>query len=58
MLDAEPLWTIDDVAKFLGISRKTFYQWRYRGYGPKALRLRGAIRYRPADVAGWLDAQE
>ena len=29
----EPLWTVEDVAAFLGIPVNTLYQWRYRRTG-------------------------
>jgi excisionase family DNA binding protein len=50
------LLTISDLAVFLRVPRKTIYQWRYRGQGPRALtpgeRL---VRYRMKDVLEWLE---
>jgi excisionase family DNA binding protein len=51
----EPLWTAEDVAKFLGVPVATLYQWRYRRTGPRAYRVGRHLRYRPAEVRAWLD---
>jgi excisionase family DNA binding protein len=50
----EPLWTVEDVARFLGIPVNTLYQWRYRRTGPRASRVGRHLRYDPADVRAWL----
>jgi excisionase family DNA binding protein len=51
----EPLWTVDDVAEFLGVPVNTLYQWRYRRTGPRASRVGRHLRYDPADVRAWLN---
>ena len=48
--------TIDDLAERYGISKKTVYDWRYRGYGPASVKL-GGIRYHVDDVRRWEDEQ-
>lgn len=53
----EHLWSIDDVADYLGMSVKTLYGWRCRRYGPPSYRLGNKLRYRPAEVAEWLDSR-
>jgi excisionase family DNA binding protein len=50
----EPLLSPDEVAVFLGIPVKTLYQWRYKGVGPRGLRIGRHVRYRSADVEAWL----
>lgn len=52
-----PLWTVEDVSDFLGVSVMTIYHWRRTGYGPKGGRVGRYLRYRPEDVRSWFDAQ-
>lgn len=51
------LWTVDDVSGYLGVPVNTLYQWRTKGYGPKGARMGKYLRYRPEDVAAWVDGQ-
>ena len=51
----EQLWTIDQAADYLLMSKKTLYGWRCRSYGPPSYRLGNQIRYRPAEVRAWVD---
>ncbi|MBX3026967.1 helix-turn-helix domain-containing protein [bacterium] len=46
-----------EVAALLGVSRRTLQGWRWRGGGPPYVRIGGAVRYEPAEVRAWLDAQ-
>lgn len=52
-----PLATVDEVAAFLGKPRKTLYNWKCLGKGPKALKVGRDLRYRWADVEEWLDSE-
>ena len=52
----ETLWTIDQVAEYLLMSKTTLYGWRGRRYGPPNYRLGNQIRYRPDEVRAWVDA--
>lgn len=48
----------EGAAALLGVSRRTLEAWRIRGGGPVYVRLGpGAVRYRPADLAAWIDAR-
>jgi predicted DNA-binding transcriptional regulator AlpA len=51
---SDKLWSVHDLAKFLGVPVATLYQWRTKRYGPVGLRVGKHIRYRPADVERWL----
>lgn len=51
------LWSINDVAEFLGIPVQTLYQWRTRNYGPPGRRVGKHVRYDPDQVRAWFDAQ-
>lgn len=50
--------TIDQAAACLSISKATLYTWRNRrtGFGPRAVKAGGALRYRRSDLDAWLDA--
>lgn len=45
-------------AELLGVSRRTLQGWRWRGGGPPFVRIGArAVRYDPAEVRAWVDAQ-
>jgi len=46
--------SLEDLAEYLGIPKRTLYAWRYRGEGPTGYRLGGRIKFRPSDVEEWL----
>ena len=50
----ERLLSPDDVAAFLGVPVTTLYQWRYKGVGPRGLRIGRHLRYRQDEVDAWL----
>jgi predicted DNA-binding transcriptional regulator AlpA len=54
----EHLLTEHDVAFFVGVSVASVRRWRTLGTGPAYLKIGSAVRYKPSDVAGWLDAQQ
>lgn len=39
-----------------GLSPRTLEQWRWRGVGPRYLKLGGRVVYRLADVEDWENA--
>lgn len=55
MTDVVRLLRTPEVSEWLGIPVSTLYQWRYRGVGPRAIRVGRHLRYRPSDVEAWLD---
>jgi len=54
---SDRLWTVDDVAEYLGVPRGTLYQWSSRGLGPTPRKVGRHLRYRPEDVEAWVAAQ-
>ena len=52
------LWSVTEVATFLGVPAATLYQWRYRGYGPPGRRVSRYLRYDPRDVRAWFASAE
>ncbi len=51
-----PLWATDQLAEHLGVPVATIYAWRARGLGPRACRVGKHLRWRPDDVARWLES--
>ncbi|MCT9929573.1 helix-turn-helix domain-containing protein [Planotetraspora sp. A-T 1434] len=51
------LWTVEDVAEFLGVPAGTLYQWRTRKIGPTGHRIGKHLRYLPEDVVAWVREQ-
>lgn len=57
-VSSDVLLKTPETAAWIGITSGTLRHWRTQGRGPAWLRLDGfAIRYRPADVQAWIDAQ-
>ncbi|GAB2763371.1 hypothetical protein GCM10027020_14480 [Nocardioides salsibiostraticola] len=48
--------TIDEAAAYLAIPKATLYTWRTRraGFGPRAVKMGGCLRYRRADLDAWV----
>ncbi|MBL7495145.1 helix-turn-helix domain-containing protein [Frankia sp. CNm7] len=51
------LWTVTDLAGYLGVPVGTIYKWRATGEGPRGFRVGRYVRYREADVQAWLAAR-
>jgi excisionase family DNA binding protein len=58
-LPSEPLWTIQQLADYLGVPVETVRRWRSRSPrgGPRGLRIGKHVRFDPADVQRWLAEQ-
>ena len=52
-LEASELWTIDQVARYLGVPKQTVYCWRTSGYGPAGFRVGKHLRWRASTVIAW-----
>jgi excisionase family DNA binding protein len=48
--------TIDQAATYLSIPKATLYTWRTRraGFGPRAVKIGGCLRYRRSDLDAWV----
>ena len=55
--DQDRLWTVQDLAEYLGVPVNTVYKWRTTGDGPRGLRVGRHVRYRREDVLAWVAAQ-
>ena len=45
-----------DLACVYQVSVGTVRKWRYKGLGPRYIKLGGSVRYRPEDVRAYLSA--
>jgi predicted DNA-binding transcriptional regulator AlpA len=52
--------TVDEILADLGeVSRRTFYEWRAKGTGPKCIKLpNGELRVRRIEYERWLAMRE
>lgn len=53
----ERLWTVRDVAQFLGVHEKTIYDWAARGDLP-CFRLGNRLRFSPTELTRWVSARK
>jgi predicted DNA-binding transcriptional regulator AlpA len=55
--DWDPLFTIDQAAAYIAVAKETLYTWRTRrpGFGPRATKVGGCLRYRRSELDRWLD---
>jgi predicted DNA-binding transcriptional regulator AlpA len=53
----EELLTEHDVARITGLSVASTRRWRLLRQGPKYLKIGAAVRYRPEDIAEWLESR-
>jgi predicted DNA-binding transcriptional regulator AlpA len=49
------LWTVQDVAEYLGVPVRTLYDWKCKGYGPRARKVGKYLRYDPTEVRCWFN---
>lgn len=54
----ESLWTVDDIADYLGVARSSVNRWREHPEFPTPIRLSArAIRWEPDEVRAWARSQ-
>lgn len=51
---AEPLWSLQQTAEFLGIPAATLYQMNHKRTGPRSFKVGKHRRYVREDVLAWL----
>ena len=51
----DPILTVDQLAAYLQVSKKTIYTWQHRRTGPPFLRAGKHLRFRTSAVDRWLD---
>lgn len=50
----EKIYTIDDLADYLKLSRRTIYRMLEDNELPFAIKIKGSWRFREADIQDWL----
>jgi predicted DNA-binding transcriptional regulator AlpA len=53
----EPMLNERDVARITGMSVQTIRRWRLFRGGPRYLKIGSAVRYKPEDIAEWLESR-
>jgi hypothetical protein len=57
--DVESLWTEDQTAAYVGLTKNSLYRHRVAGTGPAFVLVTPAkIRYRPSVVKAWVESRE
>jgi predicted DNA-binding transcriptional regulator AlpA len=53
--EIEEMISVAEICKALGISTRTFYEWRAKGLAPECIKLpNGSLRVEPAEYDRWL----
>lgn len=45
-----------DVARITGLSVASVRRWRHLRQGPKYYKIGAAVRYKPEDIAAWIES--
>lgn len=53
----DSLLTEHDVARITGLSVASVRRWRLLRSGPKYLKIGASVRYKPEDVAAWIESR-
>jgi excisionase family DNA binding protein len=51
------IMTTQELSVYINVPVTTIYGWRYKGDGPRAMRVGRHLRFRRRDVESWLDRQ-
>jgi excisionase family DNA binding protein len=57
MDDADRLWTVAEIARFLQVHPKTIHRWR-RTQALPCVVIGSRVRFRPSDVTKWVSARK
>lgn len=55
-LSPEGLYSPEEASRYFGNSVHTLRKWRRDGYGPRVIRLGGAIKYQGADLLAFKES--
>lgn len=55
--EKERVLTPEEVAEYLGSTKSWLAQMRYRGDGPRFLKMGRLVRYRERDLIEWLETR-
>ena len=54
----EQLLSVDELCRWLNVSRATVYTWRHLESGPPAVKAGRLLRFRRRDVEAWLEQRD
>ena len=57
VMDQKPILTIDEVAEYLRVKKRTIYDWAKKGKIP-AIKTVGQWRFKKDQIDGWLTAAQ
>ncbi|WP_034093344.1 helix-turn-helix transcriptional regulator [Streptacidiphilus albus] len=56
-MSTDRLWTLKELAEFLGVPEQSIYQMNWKGTGPRSYKVGRHRRYDPLDVRQWLETR-
>ncbi|MDH6138430.1 excisionase family DNA binding protein [Kitasatospora sp. GP30] len=56
-MSTDRLWTLKELAEFLGVPTQSIYQMNWKGTGPRSFKVGRHRRYDPRDVQQWLETR-
>ncbi|MFD9687312.1 helix-turn-helix transcriptional regulator [Kitasatospora sp. NPDC059088] len=56
-MSTDRLWTLQELAEFLGVPTQSIYQMNWKGTGPRSYKVGRHRRYDPRDVHQWLETR-
>ncbi|HNV23841.1 MAG TPA: helix-turn-helix domain-containing protein [Candidatus Omnitrophota bacterium] len=57
MIESQQLMTIDEVAQYLRVKRRTIYEW-VKNHRIPAIKTVGQWRFKREKIDAWLDSQQ
>ncbi|MEV7925448.1 helix-turn-helix domain-containing protein [Kitasatospora sp. NPDC088779] len=57
LMSTDRLWTLQELADFLGVPTQSIYQMNWKGTGPRSYKVGRHRRYDPRDVRQWLETR-
>lgn len=57
LMSTDRLWTLKELAEFLGVPTQSIYQMNWKGTGPRSFKVGRHRRYDPRDVQQWLETR-
>ena len=55
-MNADHLMTPAEVGEWLKVTPNALAQWRFRGAGPRYVKLGRHVRYQRSDITAWIDS--
>lgn len=56
-MSTDKLWSLQELADFLGVPKQSIYQMNWKGTGPRSFKVGRHRRYDPCDVRQWLETR-